>query len=153
MPPYLKWPIAALTLIGSIVGGGLTLATLLGMSSQGLSVRALPVFVIVAALYALGLAAGVLFAQNAARRGLLRFYYLLQILWLTSPLVSFRFVSGAHIMPAIVGEKFTFSYGLGSVWHVAGASPAAGWGLGINLIALVIFWLLRSSRKKRRSKA
>jgi len=152
MSPFLKWPIAALTLIGSIVGGGLTLATLLGMPSRGLSLRVLPIFLVVAALYALGLAAGVLFAQNTARRGLLRFYYVLQILWFTSPLVSFRFVSGAHIMPAIMGGKFTFSYGLGSVWHVAGASAAAGWGLGINLVALVVYWLLRNPKKKRRNK-
>jgi len=151
MSPFLKWPIAALTLIGSIVGGGLTLATLLGMLTRGLSVRVLPIFLVVAALYALGLAAGVLFAQNDARRGLLRFYYLLQILWFTSPLVSFRFVSGAHVMPGIVGEKITFSYGLGSVWHVAGSSTAS-WGLGINLVALLVLWLLRSSRKKRRNK-
>jgi len=151
MSPFLKWPIAALTLIGSIVGCGLTLATLLGMLTRGLSVRVLPIFLVVVALYALGLAAGVLFAQNDTRRGLLRFYYLLQILWLSSPVVSFRFVSGAHVMPAMVGDKLTFSYGLGSVWHVAGSS-AASWGLGINLVALVVLWLLRNSRKKRRNK-
>jgi len=149
MSPFLKWPIAALTLIGSIVGGGLTLATLLGMLTRGLSVRVLPIFVVVAALYALGLAAGVLFAQNAARRGLLRFYYLLQILWISSPFVSFRFVSGAHVMPGIMVGKLSFSWGVGSVWHVAGSSAAATWGLGINLVALTVLWLLRSPKKKR----
>jgi len=148
MSPYLKWPIAALTLIGSIVGGGLTLATLLSMLTRGLSVRVLPIFLVAALLYAIGLAAGVLFAQNDARRGLIRFYYVLQLLWVTSPFVSFRFVSGAHVMPGIVGEKITFSYGLGSVWHVAGSS-AASWGIGINLVALAVLWLLRNPAKKR----
>jgi len=69
MSPFLKWPIAALTLIGSIVGGGLTLATFFGMLTRGLSVRVIPIFLLAGALYALGLAAGVLFAQNAAQRG------------------------------------------------------------------------------------
>jgi len=151
MSPFLKWPITALTLIGSIVGAGLTLATLLGMLTRGFSVRVLPIFLVVAALYALGLAAGILFAQNDARRGLLRVYYALQVLWLSSPFVSFRFVSGAHVMPAIVGGKITFSYGLGSVWHVA-ASSAAAWGFGVNLVALAVFWLLRSPKKKRARK-
>jgi len=55
-------------------------------------------------------------------------------------------------MPGVMGEKITFSYGLGSVWHFATSSAAAHWGLGINLVALVVLWLLRSSRKKRRNK-
>jgi len=148
MSPYLKWPIAALTLIGSILGAALTMTTFFGMLTRGLSVRVIPAFLVAGALYALGLAAGVLFAQNASRRGLLRFYYALQILWLSSPFVSFRFVSGAHFMPGIMGEKITLSYGLGSVWHVA-TSSAASWGLGINLVALAVFWLLRSPKKKR----
>ncbi|KXU38055.1 hypothetical protein AXK12_00675 [Cephaloticoccus capnophilus] len=146
MSPFLKWPITALTLIGSIIGAALTLTTFFGMLTRGLSVRALPIFLIAGALYALGLAAGILFAQNDSRRGLIRIYYALQILWLSSPFVSFRFVSGAHFMPAIMGEKLTLSYGFGSVWHIA-SSGAGPWGLGINLVALTVFWLLRGSRK------
>jgi len=152
MSPFLKWPIAALTLIGSIIGAALTMTTFFGMLTRGLSVRVIPAFLIAGALYALGLAAGVLFAQNDARRGLLRFYYALQILWISSPLVSFRFVSGAHVMPGIMLGNVSFSWGLGSIWHVAGSSAAATWGLGINLVALIVLWLLRNPKKKQRNK-
>jgi len=156
MHPFLKWPLAALTLIGSILGAGLTLLTIpLALGPGADSSTTLPFFV-ASAFYALGIVAGLRFANNDSRRGLMRLYYALQIPWLSSPLIGLRFVSGANVSAALP----SFSYSLGSVWHF-GSSHAAPWGLGLNLLALAILFLLRgrpqngsktARRKGRRKK-
>jgi len=156
MSPYLKWPLAALTIIGSILGAGLTLFhipfALLGKHNAS---AVLIGFFTAASLYAFGIIAGVLFAQNSARRRPLQIYYALQLFWLSAPHIGCRFISGAHIVPGLAGENLTFSWGLGSVWHF-GSSPDAPWGLGLNLVALLALWILRRGsrrpKKTRRAK-
>jgi len=59
------------------------------------------IFFVVAALYVPGGVAGVRFAQKTARRGLLRFYYALQVVALSSPYLELRFFSGGHLLPSL----------------------------------------------------
>jgi len=148
----LKWGLAAFTFIGALLGVGVTLwlavSTLIKNGQHAYVL--LPIFFIVMALYALGAVAAILFARNTQHRGLLRFYYALQIIALNIPWLVWRFSSGAYLIPTLGLENKQLTFGmavwLGSDWqfYISTSGANATWEVGINLVAIAVLWLLRS---------
>jgi len=153
MPSLCKWLLAAFTLIGAALGAGLTLWILVPplLRQEAVAAPIVLIFVGVTALYVLGGVAAVRFALDPARRRLLRYYYALQVVALASPMLEFRFFSGAHLLPTLDFQPWRVGFGLdfwlGSTWQVQFNSDAH-WALGVNLVAVAVLWWLRERPRR-----
>ena len=79
--------------------------------------------------------------------------FTLQLVTFSSPLLVYRFISGAHLVILIAFDlisengsfNFGFNFNLGSSFLLVGLQDKAPWGLGINLVAglaLMHLWSL-----------
>jgi len=149
--PRTKWFLVVFTLVGALLGAGMTLWMIVPPLLAGAAVSPLIglIFAGAIALYLLGGVAAIRFARNPAQRGLLRFYYALQVLALASPALELRFFSGAHLLPTLELQAQRFGVGVdfwfGSTWHVR-LDGGAAWAVGVNLVAVLVLWLLRTRR-------
>lgn len=101
-------------------------------------------YVIVAtfvALYGYGMFAGLRLADRPEDKKHLVIFYWLQVPWISSPVISYRFTSGFNLSGAILDFKLTGFFRLGSDWQFS-LLQAAPWGIGVNFFALVIAILL-----------
>jgi hypothetical protein len=73
----------------------------------------------------------------------LRFYFSLQIPFISSPVIAYRFCSGLEATVAIIQLGLRCEYRLGSGGQFAILSSAP-WGIGVNFVALAIVFLLYS---------
>jgi len=150
MSTRIKWLLVVFTLLGAILGLAITLRVGIPIFKQADALWQIKlIFAVATALYGLGVIASLWFARNTARRGLLRFYYWLQIVALSAPFMDYQFVSGAHLTPSLglsltdTPVVFGLSFWFGSIWEFQLLGESA-WSLGINLVAVAILWLLRS---------
>jgi hypothetical protein len=99
------------------------------------------IMIIFVALYGYGIFAGIRFTETTKPDIHLFLYYLLQIPFISSPFVVFRFGSGLQTTVAIIGFRLAWILHLGSDWQFALLSPNQ-WGLGLNLFPLCIILVL-----------
>jgi hypothetical protein len=94
-------------------------------------------------LYGYGIFVGLKLSESPAPLGHLRVYFALQIPLISSPVVAYRFCSGLQATIAIIPPTLGWDSRLGSEWHFA-ISSSDRWGIGVNLVALAIMFLLYS---------
>jgi hypothetical protein len=90
-----------------------------------------------------GIFLGVRLSEGLAPLRHLRFYFMLQIPFISSPIIVYQFATGFQITIAIIQSALTCGWHLGSEGQLAISSPAP-WGIGINVVALAIVVLLYS---------
>ena len=95
------------------------------------------------ALYGYGIFVGLKLSEGPTPIHHLRAYFILQIPLISSPLFAYRFCSGLQATVAVIPPSFGFDFRLGSEWHFA-VSSSDHWGIGVNLVALAIVFLLYS---------
>ncbi|MBI3476497.1 MAG: hypothetical protein HY010_12260 [Acidobacteria bacterium] len=140
-----------LTLILITVGGGFT-GAVLTLQSLPNSANHKFAFVVFAGLYVFVTVSGLAFVNDPQRTRPLLAAIAIQIPWITSPVIVYKFAAGVNTVlsmsgPAHAGNfgvHFGWAFFLGSSWEFALLQDNA-WGIGINWFALLLFILLRRS--------
>ena len=130
-----------LTIGGGFVGVTVTIQSLLHANK----VTAYIMAVVFLGLYGYGIFAGFKLSESSAPLRHLRLYFSLQIPFISSPFIAYRFCSGLEATVAIIqpGFRWGWDWRLGSAWQFV-IHSSAHWGFGINLVALAIVFLLNS---------
>lgn len=85
---------------------------------------------------------GLVFVHDPRRSGPLLVAVALQIPWVSSPLIVYQLISGFAVNVAVIAGSFRWSVTwLGSEADLT-SLHGAPWGVGVNLLALVVFVLL-----------
>jgi hypothetical protein len=95
------------------------------------------------ALYGYGVFIGVCLAERGEPIWSLLFYFTVQIPFISSPLVTYRFYSGLEATVAIRDVGVGWDARFGSEWRLAILSSAP-LGFGINIVAIIIVFFLTS---------
>ena len=139
MKTWLRLTLITMTVGGGFTGVALTLQTLLGLLGRqplnfvlGAGILALYVFVTVS---------GLLFVQNLRRTGPLVVSIALQVPWVSSPLIAYRFAAGFQVSAAFIGGRFNGGVRLGSDFQI-NVLQQLPWGAGANIFALIVLVLL-----------
>ena len=133
-----------LTLVTMTVGGGFAgIAMTLPMifSTENRSAAVIFLMGIILALYAFVVASGLIYVQNPQRTGPLIVAFLLQVPWISSPLLVYKFTAGFQITAALIGGHPNGGFRIGSDFLISLLRPLP-WGAGVNLVALAILFLL-----------
>jgi hypothetical protein len=141
---WLRLTLVTLTVGGGFTGVAVTLQALLG--PQG---RRPFNFVLISAfllLFVFVTVSGLLFVHNPNRTGPLVIATSIQIPWVSSPIVAYKFAAGFQICVALVGGRFDAGFRLGSDFQI-NLFQRLPWGVGINLFALLILLLLLYSER------
>jgi hypothetical protein len=131
--------LVVLTIGGGFVGVALT-SQFFHQTNKVIAYIMLLAFV---TLYGYGIFIGLKVSEGRASLRHLRFYFGLQIPFISSPLIVYQFCSGLHGTVAIIQSRLTWGCRLGSESQFAILSSAP-WGIGINFVALAIVFLLYS---------
>jgi hypothetical protein len=146
-----------LTVIARTVGGGVT----------GISVTARYLFeatdgwflyLVGLAVFAFIAAGGLFFVHNPRAIRVVLIAFALQIPWISTPLITYQLYSACGASIGVMDGKFQGEIAwVGSRWELS-LFKGGDWGLGINLIAAVIFmflWrsagILRKKQEKERA--
>lgn len=135
LPAWLRRVAGLLAIAGGGVGLTVSLAEVL---SGRLDVLTSAVVVAFAALYAFGVYVGMRALEAGPQSATPLFvFYLLQVPYVSTPWLSYRFASGANAHVLLSAEGATANWTLGSQFNFAlfQVSPVA---LGCNLVAVVI---------------
>jgi hypothetical protein len=132
-----------LLLIFTIGGGFMGVAVTTQFFSQANKLIAYIVLLFFVGLYAYGIFVGLKLSEGSIPIRHLRFYFGLQIPFISSPVIAYRFCSGLEVTVAILQLRLGCEYRLGSGGQFAILSSAP-WGIGVNLVALAIVFLLYS---------
>lgn len=97
-------------------------------------------------LYGFVLFSGLLYAERPHCTIPLLVAFGLQIPWISSPILSYHFSAGFHIMLGLMGGRINAGIRLGSDWQF-GLFQQHPSGAGINVVALVLFVLIARIRK------
>jgi len=142
MKLWLRLTLITLTVGGGFTGFSVTLQQLFKPQSQE------PVYfillVVFLALYAFVTASGLVLVQNPRRTGPLFIAIAMQIPWVCSPLISYRFTSGFHVTIGLIGGSFGGGFHFGSDWQCS-VFQQIPWGIGVNLFAVLVLVLLARS--------
>jgi hypothetical protein len=144
MKTWLRLTLVTVTIGGGFTGVAITLQTLFGMKGQPVINYVLITGFV--ALFAYVTISGLIFVQNPQRTAPLIVALVLQIPWISSPLIAYKFAAGFQVSAAIVGGQFKGGFLLGSDFrfNIFQQTP---WGAGINLFALgLLLLLLRAVR-------
>ena len=140
-----------LTLITMTVGGGFTgvaVALQMLLSHQIGQTASLLVFIGFLALFAFVVVSGLIYVQNPDRARPLAVALALQIPWVSSPYLTYKFAAGFQVSVAVISGRFIGGFRLGSDFQFYLLQPLP-WGVGINFFALaMLILLLRSSAPK-----
>ncbi len=153
MKPWLRLTLITMTVGGGFTGVVLTLESLL--NSPTLSPFNLLIMVFFLALYAGVTASGLVFVNNPQLTGPIIAALAVQIPWISSPLLVYKFAAGLHLVlsagsptePGTFGFKFGWEILLGSSFRFA-LLQQNPWSVGINLFPLVILILLSGAVRK-----
>src|SRR5262249_23626745 len=94
-------------------------------------------------LYAYGILIGIKLSEDPPPLKHLRLYFSLQIPFISSPVIAYRFSSGLQATVAIIQSSLKWDFRLGVEGQFAMLSSAP-WGCGVNFVALIIVLLLYS---------
>ena len=138
MKTWLRMVIVLVTVGGGFTGFVVTTQFLSAATDR-------PANLVLGAAFALGyglvVAAGLLFVHNPRRLWPAVVAVAQQVPFVSSPLVRYRFTSGAHCTVGLVGGNIAAAFRLGSDFEFALLQPHP-WGAGVNLFALALFVLL-----------
>ena len=101
------------------------------------------------ALYGYGVFIGVCLAEGANPISSLIFYFAMQVPFISSHRVTYRFYSGLEATLAIRDFGLGWDARFGSEWRLAILSSAP-LGFGINVVAIIIVFILTSLAFRRR---
>jgi hypothetical protein len=135
--------VGALTLGGGFLGTVVGFTTLIGDANFVSKAIGFSFTV----LYTWGIWCGIRFVENSANSTTpIRVYWLLQIPYFTSPIISFHFFGGAWVLTAIQTADPRFLWALQFGDHFSGTlMQPAPFGIGVNLVAIAIFGFLTFS--------
>ncbi len=131
------------------IGGGFTgfVVSLTALpSALGQKVAAVVLVSTCAAFYVYAIVLGVRMAEGRASRSHLLWFYGLQLLVVSSPLIAYQLSSGAHFNLGFIGSSFNWNAQLGANYSVT-LLQNAPWGIGVNLIALTMFLIVSRSNE------
>jgi hypothetical protein len=97
-------------------------------------------------LYAYGTYAGLRFAEDEKNKKSLIIFYWLQVPWISSPIISYRFTAGFHASGSLIGNELSGFFRLGSDWNFSLLQPVQ-WGIGVNFFALVMVIVLINRKR------
>jgi hypothetical protein len=132
-----------LLVILTIGGGFLGVAITAQFFSQVDKVIGYLVLLAFVGLYGYGICLGVKLSEGSALLRHLRVYFGLQIRFISSPVIAYRFTTGLQTTIAITQSGLRWDFRLGSEGQFAIISQEP-WGFGINVVALTIVFLLYS---------
>lgn len=141
-----------LTLITMTVGGGFTgvaLTAQLLFSPQVSGPALVAICVVFLMLHIFVLVSGLLFVQKPHRIMPLMVALSLQVPYLSSPIVAYRFGAGLQAVVGLTGAGPLGWIRLGSDWQFNLLQPLP-WGFGINLAALLLLVALSYSTRRQR---
>jgi hypothetical protein len=132
----------ALLIIASIGGGfmgvSIVLAELLKVSYFTLG--HFLVFGSALTLFGYFIYAGLVFASNNENNKHLRITFLLQIPWVSSPILVYKIAAGFSLSGLFHVGGFNFLYNMGSDFSF-GIFNGQSWGLGLNVAAVGLYYL------------
>jgi hypothetical protein len=106
---------------------------------------------IAAALYCFTIIAGLLFIENPKRTWPLVTTFLLQVLSFSSPVLVYHFTAGGRAVLAFVkstsNQDFSLTALFGSHFEFSWQNSQKPWGIGINLLPIVMLVLLAKYRR------
>lgn len=153
MKPWLRLTLITMTVGGGFAGFAITFQTLqTGLTSHNQPILNLLLMGIFLVLNAGVTFSGLLFVYDPHRTSLLFAALAIQIPSISSSLIAYRFATGFELVVSIKGpakgEDLAFHLGsnffLGSSWSLSFSSEHQ-FGLGINVVALIMLVLLRRS--------
>ena len=133
-----------LTIGGGFLGLAVTLQALFSLEASPPAVFTL--YILFAALYAFGILVGIRLAEGRGIERRLILFYALQIPWISSPILGYRFASGFNLSGALIGFELNGFFRLGSDWQM-NLFQALPWGIGLNFFALAMAIYLVLKRK------
>ena len=139
MKPWLRLTLVTVTIGGGFTGIAITLQSLL--SAQGQPTINYALISGFLALFAFVTVSGVVFVHDPNRIRLLILALALQIPWVSSPLIAYKFAAGFQVCAALIGGQFAGGFRLGSDFQI-NLFQRLPWGLGINFFALSLLVLL-----------
>lgn len=143
MKSRLRWALIISQVGGGFTGIVITLDYLFNSRNTPLPVLFISMGFIV--LYAFVTIAGALFALDERRTWPLRTALWLQIPWISSSIMAWRFTSGLSITVTLIGGGLSMNFWLGSIWQFNLFEKLPP-GVGINLFAMLMLLLLRRTR-------
>lgn len=131
-----------LTIGGGFLGIAITLQGLFATSA--VNILGYLMFGGFLVLYGFGISIGFRLAEGDIPWSRLALYYWMQVPWISSPLIAFRFTSGAQATLGIINGQLQSSFRIGSEWNFV-LFHEAPWAVGVNIFGLVL--ALFSTRK------
>lgn len=132
----------ALLIIASIGGGfmgvSIVLAELLKVSYFTLG--HFLIFGSALTLFGYFIYAGLVFASNNENNKHLKITFLLQIPWVSSPILVYKIAAGFSLSGLFHAGGFNFLYNMGSDFYF-GIFNGQSWGLGLNVAAVGLYYL------------
>jgi hypothetical protein len=159
MNTWLRTILILVSVGGGFAGVLLTLSTLLHSTNGVMSYIQAGVFL---GLFIFVTTSGILFALDVRRTRLLLISLAIQIPWISTPVIVYKFATGVYAALMLgnvtkagrVGVRVWTETRLGSIFRFSWLSPVNPWGIGINCAALLLFLLLwraiLGSRPQRR---
>jgi len=136
--------------LATTIGGGFTglavgLATLLSNWPQ---MKVLAVLLVLAycLLCVWSISVGIRLAENGNVGPELRFFYLIQIPYFTTPALSFHVGLGFMLYIGTLSTGRNVQAQLGADWNTA-LLHGDGWLFAINVVPILVLWLMRRSNK------
>jgi hypothetical protein len=137
MKPWLRLTLVTVTVGGGFTGVAITLQALISQQQP----QAYVLFLSFLLLFAFVTASGLIFVHNPQKTTLLIPAIALQIPWVTSPLIAYKFAVGFQVSVALIGGRFVGGFRLGSDFQINFLQQLP-WGVGVNLFALALLVLL-----------
>ncbi len=132
----------ALLIVASIGGGfmgvSIVLAELLKVSYFTLG--HFLIFGSALAFFGYFIYAGLVFASNNENNKHLKITFLLQIPWVSSPILVYKIAAGFSLSGLFHAGGFNFLYNMGSDFNF-GIFNGQSWGLGLNIAAVGLYYL------------
>jgi len=132
-----------LLLILTIGGGFLGVAITTQFFPQANKVIIYIMLLAFVGLYGYGIFVGLKLSEGSVPLRHLRLYFGLQIPFISSRVIAYRFCSGLQTTISIIQPGLRWDCRFGSEWQFSILSSAP-WGVGINFVALAIVCLLYS---------
>ena len=139
MKPWLRLTLITVTVGGGFTGIAITLQSLLAAQNQP------PVNYVLMlgfmALFGFVTTSGLVFVQDPKRIDLLIVALAIQVPWVSSPLIAYKFAAGFQVCIALFGGHFYGGFRLGSDYQI-NFFQHLPWGAGINLFAVALLVLV-----------
>jgi len=139
MKTWLRLTLVTMTIGGGFTGIALILQTM--TTQRNLSAATYVLILAFLALFAFVTISGLIFVHNPQRTTPLMVALALQIPWVSSPIITYKFAAGFQISAALIGGQINAAIRVGSDFQIYFLQRLP-WGAGINLFAVAMLVLL-----------